>query len=100
LKKNQFAAKFMPSLLSEEQKENHVSTCQGLQERLETDPEFFSKMITGDEMWVYGHHQETKQDLSQWTSPSSPCPQTVTSLLKCEEHTHEFFSIRRVVHLF
>ena len=53
LKKNrsrcQFAAKFMPNLLSEEQKENHVNTCQGLQERLETAPEFFSKIITGDE---------------------------------------------------
>jgi len=73
----QFAAKFMPSLLSEAQKENHVNMCQGLQERLETDPEFFSKVITGDEMWVYGYHQKTKQDLSQWRSSSSPCPQKV-----------------------
>jgi len=67
----------MPSLLSEEQKENHVNMCQSLQERLETDPEFFSKVITGDETWAYGHHQETKQYLSQWTSPSSLCPQKV-----------------------
>jgi hypothetical protein len=39
----EFAAKIMPSRLSGE-RENHVNTCQGLQKRLETDPEFLSKM--------------------------------------------------------
>jgi hypothetical protein len=36
-------------LPSEEQKENRVSTCQDLQARLERDPEFASKIITGEE---------------------------------------------------
>jgi hypothetical protein len=39
----------MICLLSEEQKENHVITCQDLQARLETDPEFSSKVIRGEE---------------------------------------------------
>ena len=89
----QFAAKFMPSLLSEAQKENHVNMCQGLQERLETDPEFFSKVITGDEMWVYGYHQKTKQDLSQWRSSSSPCPQKVRQVCWNVKYTLVGFSI-------
>jgi hypothetical protein len=32
------AAKFVPHLLNEEQKENSVNTCQDLQGRLERDP--------------------------------------------------------------
>jgi hypothetical protein len=39
----------MPRLLSEEQ-EYHVNVCQDLQERLERDPQFLLKIITGDEM--------------------------------------------------
>jgi hypothetical protein len=35
----QIAAKFVPCLPSEEQKENHVNTCQDLQGRLEREPE-------------------------------------------------------------
>jgi hypothetical protein len=44
------AAKFVLCLLIEEQKENYVSTCQDIQERLERDAEFIVKVITGDEM--------------------------------------------------
>jgi hypothetical protein len=35
-------------LLSEEQKESHDNTCLGFHERLERDPRFLSKLITGD----------------------------------------------------
>jgi len=83
----------MPSLLTEGQKENRVNTSHGLQERLETDPELFSKMITGHEMWVYGYHQETKQDLSQWTSSSSLCPQKVRQVSYNVKSTLMGFSV-------
>ena len=43
----QIAANFMPHVLSEQQKENLVETCQDIQEGLEREPEFLSKMITG-----------------------------------------------------
>jgi hypothetical protein len=42
LNAHRIAAKFVPHLLSEEHKENHVNTCQDLQESLERDPEFIS----------------------------------------------------------
>jgi hypothetical protein len=48
----QIVAKFVPRLLNEEWKGNHISTCQDLQERLERDRECLSEIITGDEMWV------------------------------------------------
>jgi hypothetical protein len=42
------ATKFVSYLLSEEQKENHVSTQQDLQERLERNSEPIAKIITAD----------------------------------------------------
>jgi len=59
------AANFMPHKLSEQQKENLVETCQDIQERLEREPEFLFKMITGaDKTWVYGCSQETAAFIS------------------------------------
>jgi hypothetical protein len=60
--------------LSEEQEENHVSKCQDLQGGPERDPEFLSKIIAGDETWVYTYNPETKQKTSHWKSPPSPYP--------------------------
>jgi len=59
------ANKFASCVLSEEQKTNCVVVCQDLQERLERDPEFALKNITGDEMWVYRFDPETKKHLAQ-----------------------------------
>jgi hypothetical protein len=38
-------------------------------ERTEGDAEHLSKIITGDETWVYGYDPETKQQPSQEKSP-------------------------------
>jgi hypothetical protein len=68
----QIAARFVPCLPIEEQKENHASKCQDLQGKLERVPEFLSKIITGGKKWVYRYHPETKQQLCRWKSPLSP----------------------------
>ncbi|KAJ4427144.1 hypothetical protein ANN_24760, partial [Periplaneta americana] len=57
------AAKFVPRLLSDEQKQHHVQICTELQERLVSDPDFLSKVITGDESWVCGYSPETSSSL-------------------------------------
>jgi Holliday junction resolvasome RuvABC DNA-binding subunit len=48
--------------------------CYELQEQVQNDPTFLSKIIREDETWVYGYNLETKQQSSQWKSPSSLCP--------------------------
>ena len=35
------------------------------------DPNFLSRVITGDESWLYDYDPETKQQSSQWKTPSS-----------------------------
>nr|CAI5835909.1 unnamed protein product [Callosobruchus analis] len=48
------AAKFVPRFLTDEQRERRLRACLELQDQLKEDPEFFSKVITGDESWCYG----------------------------------------------
>jgi hypothetical protein len=59
LNMNRAAAKFVPRLLTPEQKEHHVAICQELRQRALDDPSFMSRVITGDESWVYGYDPET-----------------------------------------
>jgi len=67
------AAKFVPRLLTEQQKQGRVESCY-LKEEFQNDPNFFSKVITSDESWCYGYDPETKQQSSQWKTPASPLP--------------------------
>ena len=52
------AAKFVPRLLTPKQKKHHVAICQELHKCALDDPSFMSRVITGDESWVYGRAQD------------------------------------------
>jgi len=60
LKLHRVAAKFVPRLLTEEQKQDRVTVSQELLDRSNTDENFLKNVITGDETWVYGYDVETK----------------------------------------
>ncbi|UYV74675.1 hypothetical protein LAZ67_12000490 [Cordylochernes scorpioides] len=47
------SSKFVPRILTEEQKEVRMDVCKNMVERTRTDPEWMQKIITGDETWVY-----------------------------------------------
>jgi hypothetical protein len=66
------AAKFVPRLLTPEQKEHRIAVCQYPGKRVADNPSFTSRIITRDESWVYRYDPETKRHSSQWESPSSP----------------------------
>jgi histone-lysine N-methyltransferase SETMAR len=59
------SARFVPRLLSDDQKTLRVSVCRELKQPATDDPNFISNIITGDETWVYGYEPETKQQSSQ-----------------------------------
>ena len=46
-------AKMVPKLLSEDQKQQRVTDCQNIIERLEDDPDLLGRVITGDESWIF-----------------------------------------------
>ena len=60
------SAKFIPKLLTEQQKELHVEIAQGMLDCANNDLEFMKTIITGDETWVYGYNPESKFQSSQW----------------------------------
>jgi len=68
----QTAAKFVPCLLNNDERDHLVQVCTELQKPVRHDPNFLSTVITGDESWMYNYDPETKQQSLQWKTPSSP----------------------------
>ena len=67
-------AKFVPRLLTDDQREHRQKIARDLFERSCEDVQFLKNLVTGDESWVYGYDPETKQRSSQWKGPTSPRP--------------------------
>ena len=59
------SAKFIPRLLTEDQKNSPLNVCYNLREQVGNDPQILSKVVTRDETWCYGYDPETKQALSR-----------------------------------
>jgi len=94
------AAKFVPRLLAQDQKNIRLTLCQELKNHIVSDPNFLSKVIRGDESWCYGYDLETKQASSQWKTPTSPRPKKarrVRSNVKTMLIVF-FFDVRGIVH--
>jgi len=92
-------SKFVPRLLAEDQWKSLLTVCQDLKRELENDPNFLSRVITGDESWCYVYDPKSKQASSQWKTPRSPRPKkirqvrsNVKTMLIC------FFDIQGIAH--
>lgn len=93
------SAKFVPRLLSDDQKAGRVTVCREWQEMQASDPDFIDSLITGDESWVYGYDPETKTQSSQWKSPNSPRPKKARmSRSRIKTMLVTFFDSRGLVH--
>jgi len=53
-------AKFVPRILTADQKQQRVNVCTELRQLASNDETFLSRVITGDESRVYGYDPETK----------------------------------------
>jgi hypothetical protein len=60
---------------------------------------FLSRVITGDERWIYGYDPETKQQSSRRKSPNSPSPKKARQAKsKVKGMVTAFFDIEGIVH--
>ena len=76
-----------------------VQVCTELQEAFRHDPNFLSMVITGDESWVYDYDPETKQQSTQWKTPSSPRPKKARQVHSdIKSMLTMFFDNRGIVH--
>jgi len=54
LNMHRVTAKFLPRVLTKDQKANHVNISQELLDHVSVDENFLKTIITGEETWVYG----------------------------------------------
>jgi len=66
--------KFVPCLLTGDQRKKRQTIAHDLFEHSREDVQFLKNIVTGYESWVYGYNPETKQQSSQWKGPTSPLP--------------------------
>ena len=93
------SAKFVPKLLTAEQKQLRVEVSQDMLDSTNSDPDFLNTIITGDESWVYGYDPETKSQSSQWKHSSSPRPKKARQVRSnVKVMLTAFFDSRGVVH--
>jgi len=93
------SAKFVPRLLTDDQKENRVEISQELIANANGNENFLKNIITGDETWVYGYDVDTKVQSSQWLRKGSPRPRkTRMSRSKIKVMLVVFFDWQGIVH--
>jgi len=76
-------AKMVPKNLMTEQKVNQRDVCLDLLDHLKREPEFFSRVITGDESWILEYNPETKRLSQEWHTANSPRPKKAR-MSKCK----------------
>ncbi|XP_067120045.1 protein GVQW3-like [Centruroides vittatus] len=74
------SVKFLPKLLTVEQKQRRLEIAQDMLDNVSSNPNFLNNVITGYESWVYGYDPETKMQSSQWKHSTSPRPKKVWQL--------------------
>jgi len=74
LQMRRVSEKFVPRLLTDDQKENRIEISQELLANANGNGNFLKNIITGDETWVYGCDVATKMQSSQWMGRGSPPP--------------------------
>jgi len=89
----------VPKSLTTEQKANQRDVCLDLLDRLEREPEYFSRIITGDELWILEYNPETKRQSQEWHTANSPGPKKVRmSKFKIKSLLICFFDSQGIVH--
>ena len=68
------SARWVPRLLTPNQKEQRADSCKELIELESKDTRFFYRIVTMDETWVHHFDPEMKSSSMQWKTPSSPTP--------------------------
>lgn len=74
-KMRRVAGKFVPRLLTADQKQTRVNAARDLLYYLEIDGDFFYKIIAGDELWCYEYDPEMKNPSKHRKSTNSSRPQ-------------------------
>ena len=74
LKMRKICAKFVPSVLREDQKERRFHDSREMVELINSDSAVLDVLVTCDESWIYCYDPDTKRQSSHWKHAGSPRP--------------------------
>jgi len=99
LLKQKICSCFVPHYLTPEQKDQRIAACQDLIATADSDPDFFKKILTGDETWCFAYDPTTKRQSTAWVGETSPWPKKLR-FQKCRVKTMlvTFFNWQGVIH--
>ena len=73
-RKRKICSRFDPHSLNPEQKDRRTAACRELIATADSDPDFFKKIVTGDETWCFAYKPTTKCQSTEWFREASPRP--------------------------
>jgi len=74
LRKRKICSRFVSHSLTPEQKDRRIAACQDMIATADSDPDFFKKIVTGDETWGFAYDPTTKRQSAAWVGETSPRP--------------------------
>ena len=95
LKMRKICAKFVPRVLSEDQRERRRNDSREMVQLINSDPTRLDALVTCDESWMYSYDPETKRQSSQWKHAGSPRPKKARQKLM----TIPFFDSIGIIYL-
>jgi len=72
LRKRKIWSRFVPHSLTPEQKDRRNAACRDLIATADSDPDFFKKIVTGDETSCFAYDPTTKRQSAAWVGETSP----------------------------
>ncbi|KAI6648415.1 hypothetical protein LOD99_8205 [Oopsacas minuta] len=93
LQLRKLCARWIPHQLHPEQKQNRVKWCHEMLKKLNNgNSRDVSKILTGDETWIYHYDTETKQQSHQWCEIGEGPPTKVRRTLYTKKQMYAFFN--------
>ena len=90
------SARWVPRLLSDDQKATRVECSTEFLNRYEMEgDQFLDNIITIDETWIWEYDRETKAESSVWKTPITPPPKKARVCKSGGKHMFVFFMDRR-----
>jgi len=74
LRKLKICSHFVPHSFTPEQKYQRIAACRDLVATADSDPDFFKKIVAGDETWCFAYDPTTKRQSAAWVGETLTWP--------------------------
>ena len=91
LKMRKICAKFVPTVLKEDQKERRCHVSREMVKLINSDPAVLDAPVTFDISWIYCYNPETKRQSSQWKHAGSQTQEGQTEQIHPQTFDDPFF---------